>query len=259
MSAWSVSAIRERETSTCASEALTGADQDVLRGPTSLITRNSRTNRRVRGIHGSTAVPGTHYLETRDPTQVIMSGTDGDHCAVGNVSFAACPGESGYQVGHCHNGVDGNGPTAKRCQDKSFTNGYATKAVAHRNAMDFVQQNDGVLTLSTRHWVAPASHAGELHWNLNDSGNLKDLHPAGGQLAGHVVPKAHRPSWLSRGRSCQPRGGPENSSYSESLLLGPPVLCCVVCKSSFTAQNSLASKCLFVSLCQTWMSQSLLT
>ena len=157
------------------------------------------------------------------------------------------------------NGVGGNGPTAKRCQDKSFTNGHATKAVAHRNAMDFVQQNDGVLTLSTRHWVAPASHAGELHWNLNGSGNLKDLHPVGGQLAGHMVSKVHRPSWPSRGRSCQPRGGPENSSYSESLLLGPPVLCCVVCKSSFTAQNSLASKCLFVSLCQTWMSQSLLT
>ena len=101
-------------------------------------------------------------------------------------------------------------------QAKDFINGLAAKC---DGAIDFGKQDDNILALSIRNRVALALHVGELHWNLNDSWYLKDLHCVCGQVEGYMTPRVLKPSWLSRGRSCQPTGGPENSSSTECLLL----------------------------------------
>ena len=89
-------------------------------------------------VNGFAAAPVGHYLETRDPTQVIMGRADDDQRAVDNVSFAACHGKFGHDGRHCCGRVGGNGYTAKHYQGKNFINGYTTKATRRCSDKNFI-------------------------------------------------------------------------------------------------------------------------
>ena len=73
---------------------------------------------------------------------------------------------------HCRARASGSGLTAHFHFNKDFLNGYVVEL-----GNEFVLNNPygKILTSRATNRVAPASHAGELHWNLNDLEYLEGL------------------------------------------------------------------------------------